>query len=384
MPMPPKIPFHKPWMTGKEIEYIARAIATGAIAGDGPYTRACGRLLEGWGGIPKVMLTPSCTAALEMAAMLCELAPGDEVILPSFTFVTTASAFVRSGARPVFVDIRPDTLNLDEALIEGAITPRTRAIVPVHYAGVACEMDRIMAIARRRRLVVIEDAAQGVGASYRGKALGSIGDLGTYSFHETKNVTCGEGGAICINAGRLVERAEILREKGTDRLQFLRGQVDKYSWVDVGSSYLPSEICSAFLMAQLERLADITARRRAIHDCYAHLLAPLASEGRLRLPSAPEECVGNHHLFYILLPDAAIRDALLAHLREGGIQASFHYVPLHTSPMGRRFGYRPGDLPVTEDLSGRLLRLPMFHDITDAEQMRVVEQVRSFLMCPAT
>ena len=377
--MPPKIPFHKPFLTGKELDYIAEAIGSRTIAGDGPYSKACCRILEQAGKILKVMLTPSCTAALELSATVCDLHPGDEVILPSYTFVTSASAFVRAGARPVFVDIRPDTLNLDETLIERAITPRTRAIVPVHYAGVACEMDRILAIAREHDLAVIEDAAQGVGASYRGKALGSIGDLGTYSFHETKNVTCGEGGALCINNPRLIEKAEILREKGTNRAQFLRGEVDKYTWVEVGSSYIPSEITSAFLKAQLEALDAIIGRRREIHETYAHHLGPLADEGLLRLPTIPDGCLSNDHLFYILLPDQVIRDALLADLRGEGIQATFHYVPLHTSPVGRRLGYRPGDLPVTEELSSCLLRLPLYPELTEQEQDRIIDRVQTFL-----
>jgi dTDP-4-amino-4,6-dideoxygalactose transaminase len=377
--MPPKIPFNKPFIAGKELYYIAQAVTLGNISGDGFFTQGCGRLLEERFRVPKALLTPSCTAALEMAATLCGLKTGDEVILPSYTFVSTASAVVRLGARPVFVDIRPDTLNLDERLIEEAITGRTRAIFPVHYAGVSCEMEPVMTLAEKYGLRVVEDAAQGVNARYNGRALGSIGHLGCYSFHETKNYICGEGGALCINDPALVERAEILRDKGTNRKQFFRGQVDKYTWVDVGSSYVPSEICSAFLYAQLEMLDAISERRRRIYLYYREHFQPLEDEGLLRLPRTPEDCHGNYHMFYILLPDRPTRDALMSELNEAGIHAVFHYVPLHTSPVGRTFGYRDGDLPVTEGLSGRLLRLPLFYGITEEEQARVVEAVRSFL-----
>jgi dTDP-4-amino-4,6-dideoxygalactose transaminase len=377
--MPQKIPFNKPFIAGKELFYIAQAVTFGNIGGDGHFTQECCRLLEERFGIAKVLMTPSCTAALEMAAMLCNLKPGDEVILPSFTFVSTANAVARLGARPVFVDIRPDTLNLDDSLIEEAITPKTKAIFPVHYAGVACEMDRIMTIAQQYNLMVVEDAAQGVNAFYNGRALGSIGQLGTYSFHETKNYTCGEGGALCINTPELVERAEIIRDKGTNRKQFFRGQVDKYTWVDVGSSYVPSEICCAFLYAQLEMLDAITERRRAVYQFYRNHLEPLDTAGLLRLPHMPEDRDSNHHMFPILLPDNRTRTALIAHLRQNGILAVFHYVPLHSSPMGKTFGYRDGDLPVTEDVSERLLRLPFYYDITEDEQLCVVNHVRAFL-----
>jgi dTDP-4-amino-4,6-dideoxygalactose transaminase len=373
------IPFHKPYVGGRELHYIAQAVALGKISGDGLFTQRCAARLEEQFGVAKALMTPSCTAALEMAAMLCNLGPGDEVILPSYTFVSTASAVVREGARPVFVDIRPDTLNLDEKLIARAVTPRTKAIFPVHYAGVACEMDTIMAIAREHNLLVVEDAAQAVNAFYKDRALGSIGHLGTYSFHDTKNYVCGEGGALCVNAPHLVERAEILRDKGTNRKQFLRGQVDKYTWVDVGSSYVPSEIACAFLYGQLELLEAIAARRREIDRCYRELLEPLARRELIELPQTPADCRGNQHLFYVLLPDGPTRDALMGYLKEHGIHAVFHYVPLHSSPMGQKFGYRPGDLPVTEDRSRRLLRLPMFHEITDAEQQRVVEVLETFL-----
>jgi dTDP-4-amino-4,6-dideoxygalactose transaminase len=373
------IPFNKPFIAGKELYYIARAVALGNIGGDGHFTQQCCRLLEERFGIHRVMMVPSCTAALEMAAVLCGLGPGDEVILPSFTFVSTASAIVRLGARPVFVDIRPDTLNLDGALVEEAITPRTKAIFPVHYAGVACEMERILTVARKYGLRVVEDAAQAVNSSYEGRALGSLGDLGTYSFHETKNYMCGEGGALCINDPALVERAEIIRDKGTNRRQFFRGEVDRYTWVDIGSSYVPSEICCAFLYAQLEMMEEITRRRRDVYELYQQSLQPIEDEGLARLPRVPENCAANYHLFYLLLPEAATRAALLEHLRGRDIHAVFHYVPLHSSPMGRQFGYEEGDLPVTENVSERLVRLPMSYTITVEEQMRVVSEVTSLL-----
>lgn len=374
-----RIPFNKPFIAGKELYYIAQAVASGNISGDGRFTEQCSRLLEKRFGIHKVLLTPSCTAALEMACMLCRLGPGDEVILPSFTFVSTANAVVRLGAHPRFIDIRPDTLNLDERLIEEAITPRTRAILPVHYAGVGCEMDAIGAIASKYRLHVIEDAAQGVNASYDGQPLGGIGELGTFSFHETKNYICGEGGALCINNPDLVAEAEIIRDKGTNRRQFFRGEVDKYTWVSVGSSYVPSEICSAFLYAQLEMLDAITDRRKAIFRLYEEALRPLEQRGLLRLPVTPPECQSNYHLFYILLPSVEIRNRLMAQLKQAGILAVFHFVPLHSSPMGSRLGYRPEDLPVTEEVSSRLLRLPLYYDITEAEQLEVVSRLQSLL-----
>jgi dTDP-4-amino-4,6-dideoxygalactose transaminase len=378
-PMTLPIPFNKPFIAGKEMYYIARAVALGNIGGDGYFTQQCCRLLEERFGIPRVMMVPSCTAALEMAAMLCDLGPGDEVIMPSFTFVSTANAVVRLGARPVFVDVRPDTLNLDDSLIEEAITPRTRAIFPVHYAGVGCEMDHILTIARKYGLRVVEDAAQAVNSWYDGRALGSLGDLGTYSFHETKNYICGEGGALCINDPALVERAEIIRDKGTNRRQFFRGQVDKYTWVDVGSSYVPSEICCAFLYAQLEMMDAISARRRALHEGYRDRLQPLEDDGLLRLPRTADGCRGNFHLFYVLLPDPALREGLLAHLHAQGVFAVFHYVPLHSSPMGRKLGCARTPLPVTDAVSGRLIRLPLYHELTEGEQDRVASEIRSFL-----
>ncbi|MEJ7639122.1 MAG: dTDP-4-amino-4,6-dideoxygalactose transaminase, partial [Singulisphaera sp.] len=374
-----EVPFNRPFIAGKELYYIAQAVAFGNIAGDGHFTRRCSELLQERFGIGKVLMTPSCTAALEMAAMLCGLEPGDEVILPSFTFVSTANAFVRLGARPRFVDIRPDTLNIDETRIEEAINPRVKAIFPVHYAGIACEMNAIMSIADAYGLKVVEDAAQGVYASYEGRALGSIGQMGTYSFHETKNFICGEGGALCLNDPELIERAEILRDKGTNRQQFLRGMVDKYTWVDVGSSNVPSEIASAFLYAQLEMMGPISELRRVVYQYYLEHLEPLRAAGLLDLPHVPANCRGNTHLFYVLLRDRRTRDDLLAFLRARGIEAVFHYVPLHTSPMGAKLGYAPGDLPVTEDMAGRLLRLPVFQEITEEAQASVVEAIEAGL-----
>jgi dTDP-4-amino-4,6-dideoxygalactose transaminase len=373
------IPFNRPFVAGKELFYIAQAVTFGNLAGDGHFTQRCSETLESRFGIHRVLMTPSCTAALEMAAMLCGLGPSDEVIMPSYTFVSTASAVVRAGARPVFVDIRPDTLNIDDRLIERAVTPRTRAVFPVHYAGVGCAMEPILDVARRHGLLVVEDAAQGVGARYRGRPLGAIGHLGAYSFHETKNCICGEGGALCVNEPRFLERAEIIRDKGTNRRKFLRGEVDKYTWVDLGSSYVPSEIACAFLCGQLEMLDEITARRRRIHRFYEQSLRPLEDEGRLRLPEIPEDCASNYHMFYVVLPDQQTRDLLLCAFRAEGIHAVFHYVPLHSSPMGRKLGYREGSLPVTEDLSRRLVRLPFFYEITEDEQARVVEVLARFL-----
>ena len=360
------IPFNRPFIAGKELYYIAQAVTYGNIAGDGFFTKACAKWMEQHFGIARVLMTPSCTASLEMAAQLCQFRPGDEVILPSYTFVSTASAFVRMGAKLVFVDIRPDTLNIDEELIEAAITANTKAICVVHYAGVACEMNRIMEIARRHNLTVVEDAAQGVNASYEGRALGSIGDIGCYSFHETKNVICGEGGALCVNDLRLESRAEIIRDKGTNRQRFFRGEIDKYTWVEVGSSYVPSEICSAFLYAQLEEIDQITARRREIYLRYQEALAIWCQRGVLQLPTIPSNCNSNYHLFYAILPSQTARDSALADLRNEGIQAVFHYVPLHSSPKGREL-VGAVSLPVTEDLSARLLRMPLFYTMTDEE-----------------
>ena len=377
--MDSRIPFNKPFIAGKELYYIAQAVAAGNISGDGEFTRRCSALLQEQFKIHKVLMTPSCTAALEMAAQLCDIGPGDEVIMPSFTFVSTANAVVRLGAKPVFVDIRPDTLNIDETRIEAAITSKTKAIFPVHYAGVAAEMDAIMAIAARHSLKVVEDAAQGVNASYHGKSLGSIGHMGAYSFHETKNYICGEGGALCINDPELVRRAEIIRDKGTNRQQFFRGEVDKYTWVGVGSSYVPSEINCAFLFAQLELLQEIADRRRKIYQFYFEHLRPLEVEGRLRLPVMPAGCSSNFHMFYILLPDETLRDGLATDLKKHGINAVIHFVPLHSSPMGRTFGGRVGDLPVTENIAKRLLRLPFFFDISQGDQLKGMNRIEEYL-----
>lgn len=372
------IPLIRPYVTGRESEYVQQVLRSGKIASDGCFTRACAKLMEERFGVEKVLMTPSCTSALELSCLICGLCPGDEVILPSFTFVSSANAIALCGAKPVFVDIRPDTMNLDESLAEHAITPRTRAIMPVHYGGNGCDMDPILAIAERHNLLVIEDAAQGVNATYRGRALGSIGQLGCFSFHETKNYACGEGGALCINDSQLVKRAEILREKGTNRSRFLRGEVDKYSWVDIGGSHLPSELTMAYLFGQLENMDEIQQIRRRIYKRYSELLLPFADRGLLQLPVTPETCDSNYHLYKILTKDCQTRDQLLAHLRERGIGATFHYVPLHTAPMGQRFGYTPGSLPVTEDLHARLIRLPLYCDMTNEDQDRVIAALAEF------
>ena len=372
------IPFNKPCIVGSELIYVGQAISGGHASGDGPFTRRAQKLMEDRFDARRILLTTSCTAALEMAALLCKLDPGDEVIVPSFTFVSTANAIVLRGAKPIFVDIRRDTLNIDERLIEAAITPRTRAIFPVHYAGVGCEMDEIMTIARRHNLLVVEDAAQGVFAKYKGQWLGTIGHMGCYSFHETKNFSCGEGGALTVNYPDLEKRAEILREKGTNRSQFLRGQVDKYTWVDIGSSYILSDMLAAFLHGQLENMEKITARRGEIFNRYASLLAPLVESGRIRTPFIPEHCTSNHHMFYLLAANQDERDALIAHLRKAGILAVFHYVPLHSSPFAKSLGWSEPNLPVTDDTSGRLLRLPMYYDLNDRDVTEVALSVLDF------
>ena len=373
------IPFNKPFTIGDELSNIADAVARGHLSGDGHYTRCCHRWMEQRLGAQRALLTHSCTAALEMAAMLCDLAPGDEVIMPSFTFVSTANAFVLRGAVPVFVDIRADTLNMDEALIEAAITPRTRVLVPVHYAGVPCEMDAIMRIARQHHLLVVEDAAQALLSQYKGRPAGAIGQLGCLSFHETKNVISGEGGALLINDPGLIERAEIIREKGTNRSKFFRGEVDKYTWVDIGSSFLPSELVGAFLWAQLQHADDITAKRRSLCAIYRDALQGLADDNLITLPQpAPEGAEGNGHMFYLLTRDTAARTALLAHLKAAGVLAVFHYVPLHASPAGRRFGRTAGALPVTESIADRLVRLPLFFDLDEAAAHAIAAHVRRY------
>jgi len=354
------IPFNKPYMTGRELSYIAEAHANNKLAGGGPFTRRCHAWLEQTTGCSKALLTHSCTAALEMAAMLADIQPGDEVIMPSYTFVSTANAFVLRGGVPVFVDIRPDTLNIDETRIEAAITPRTKAIVPVHYAGVACEMDTIMAIAERHHLLVIEDAAQGVQANYRGRPLGSIGHLGCYSFHETKNIISGEGGALLINDPALAERAEMIREKGTNRSKFFRGQVDKYTWVDLGSSYLPGEIIAAFLWAQMEEADSITARRLAIWERYHAAFESLEQSGRVRRPVIPDGCAHNAHMYYLLFRDLEDRTQFIDAMKAQGVKCVFHYVPLHNSPCGQKVSRVSADLAVTEELADRLVRLPLW------------------------
>ena len=377
MSSPIPIPFNRPFLTGNEVPYIAQALAASKLSGDGAFTAKCHRELVGMTGSLRALLTPSCTAALEMSALLLDLEPGDEVIMPSFTFVSTANAFAMRGAVPVFVDIRADTLNIDPRAIEPAITSRTRGIVVVHYAGVGCDMVEILAIAQRHGLTVIEDAAQGVGARRGGRALGSFGDLGTLSFHDTKNVSCGEGGALLINRAELANRAEILREKGTDRSRFLRGDVDKYTWQDIGSSYLPSELQAAMLLAQLEGSAAITRARLTLWDRYHALLAPLQEKGLLRRPVVPADCEHNGHIYFVLLAPGIDRDAVLHELRASGVTATFHYVPLHSAPAGLRYGRPGGELTVTDESAAQLIRLPLWIGLTEAQQLSVVEAMEA-------
>jgi dTDP-4-amino-4,6-dideoxygalactose transaminase len=372
-----RIPFNWPHMTGKELYYIAEAHFNGCLAGDGSFTKRCHGWLEERTGCSKALLTHSCTAALEMAALLLDIQPGDEIIMPSYTFVSTANAFVLRGGVPVFVDIRGDTLNLDERLIEAAITPRTRGIVPVHYAGVACDMDTIMSIAKRHDLKVVEDAAQGVMASYKGRALGSIGDLGAYSFHETKNVISGEGGALLVNDPELALRAEIIREKGTDRSRFFRGEVDKYTWQEMGSSFLPGELIAAFLWAQLEEADRITKERLASWQHYHELLEPLESKGILRRPIVPDGCQHNAHMYYLLLAPEIDRQMVLDKYKRNDIWSIFHYVPLHSSRAGQRYGRVHGSLEVTTDQSERLVRLPLWVGLTEQQQDKVVDVLKT-------
>ena len=366
-----KIRFNYPYMTGHELDYVKHAMQEGRLAGGGPYTKKCHNCLEQYLGAGKVLLTHSCTAALEMAAILLDIEAGDEIIMPSYTFVSTANAFVLRGGVPVFVDIRPDTLNIDEDKIEQAITERTKAICVVHYAGVACEMDKILEIAARHGLFVIEDAAQALGSAYKGKQLGGIGDLAAISFHETKNIISGEGGALVINNSKFAERAEIVWEKGTDRSRFFRGEVDKYTWVDIGSSYLPSELVAAFLLAQLERIDSINAKRMELWNLYYELLQPVARETRLILPTVPEHCRQNAHMFYLLLADASLQEHLLDHMRAEGTGAVFHYIPLHLAKAGKKYCRTAGVLDVTEDLYSRLVRLPLWPGM-DEQDVRVV------------
>lgn len=373
-----RIPFNRAFVVGRELYYVAQAVMSGNLAGDGEFTRRATRFVEQRWSVPKALLTHSCTAALEMSADLLDLGPGDEVLVPSFTFVSTVNAIVRRGATPVFVDIREDTLNIDERLLEAALTPRTKSVWVVHYAGVACEMDAILAFAARNGLSVVEDAAQGVNARYRGRSLGTLGQLGCYSFHETKNFISGQGGALCVNDARFAERAEILRHRGTNRSQFLRGQVDKYTWVEAGSSYQACELVSAFLCGQFDAVDEITARRAAIHDRYHEGFAQLEAEGRVRRPVLPPDREINYHIYYLLMRDLADRDGLIAFLRERGIVAVFHYVPLHTAPRGLAANPRPARLPVTERQSERLVRLPMYYDLTPEDQAEVIAAVHEY------
>ena len=372
------IPFNKPGLMGKEIEYILEALDRGHVSGDGLFSRRCHEFLEQELGVPKVLLTTSCTHALEIAALLLEFEPGDEVIVPSFTFVSTVNAFVLHGARPVFCDIRPDTLNLDEAQLERSITSRTKAVVPVHYAGVGCEMDAIMDRAQRHGLAVIEDNAHGLLGKYRGRYLGTFGQMAAQSFHETKNFICGEGGALLLNDPALVDRAEVIREKGTNRSSFFRGEVDRYTWVDLGSSYLPSDILAAFLCAQLEAREEIQARRQHIWNRYHTELSNWCTDRQVRMPVVPEHCEHPWHMFYLLLPSENVRQALIEHLKDRDILSVFHYLPLHLSRMGKQFGGEASACPVTEDISARLLRLPFYNQLHDSEQDTVIQAICDF------
>jgi len=372
------IPFNRPSIVGKELYYISQAIHDGYSAGDGAFTKRCHALLEDTLGLPKALLTTSCTHALELSALLLDIQPGDEVIVPSFTFVSTPNAFVLRGAKPVFVDIRPDTLNMDEMQLERLITPRTKVIVPVHYAGVGCEMDAICQIASAHNIAIVEDNAHGLFGKYKGRYLGTFGTFASQSFHETKNFTCGEGGALLINNPDFIERAEIIREKGTNRSRFFRGQVDKYTWVDVGSSYLPSDILAAFLYAQLQARDEIQNKRQEIWESYYSQLLPWAEKLEVGLPVVPDYCQQSFHMFYLLLPTMQFRQDLIEHLKQRGILSVFHYLPLHLSNMGRKFGGSDGDCPVTEDISDRLLRLPFFNDLSQDDQAKVIEAIYEF------
>jgi dTDP-4-amino-4,6-dideoxygalactose transaminase len=374
----PRIPFNRSSLVGREMQYIAEVMLIGQIGGDQAFTKKCQALLERIVGVPRAMLTTSCTHALEMSALLLEIKAGDEVIVPSFTFVSTVNAFVLRGAKPVFADIRPDTLNLDERKLESLVTARTRAIVPVHYAGVGCDMHPILRIAKSAGAVVVEDNAHGLCGKYRGQNLGTFGGLATQSFHETKNVTCGEGGALLINDARYIERAEIIREKGTNRSRFFRGQVDKYTWVDVGSSYVMSDVLAAFLYGQLEALDKIQERRKTIWTTYHEKLADWAETRGATRPTVPAHCEQAYHMYYLLLPSLAARQGMIAHLKRRGILSVFHYLPLHLSEMGQKLGGKAGDCPVSEDISDRLVRLPFYFDLSESDQNAVIEAVKSF------
>lgn len=376
--IPVKIDFNKPCITGHELKYMAEAASSGHISGDGTFTKKASSFIEKLLGVQKVLLTTSCTHALEMSALLMDLEPGDEVIIPSFTFVSTVNAFVLRGAKPVFIDCRPDTLNLDESKLEGLITERTKVIVPVHYAGVGCEMEKIIEVAQKYNLKIVEDNAHGLFGKYKGKYLGTFGSLATQSFHETKNITCGEGGALLINDPDLIEKAEIIREKGTNRSRFFRGLVDKYGWVDVGSSYLPSDILAAFLFAQLENYESIQHKRKQIWNFYHDSLALWASKTGVRLPVVPEHCDQPFHMFYLLLPDLEKRTNFISFLKSKGIYTVFHYLPLHLSTMGRKYGGKPGDCPVTELISDQLVRLPMHFELSNSDLEQVADAIISF------
>jgi dTDP-4-amino-4,6-dideoxygalactose transaminase len=377
-PATQRIPFNRASLVGNELEYIRQSVESRHISGDGTFSKRCEQLLQQLLGVPRALLATSCTDALEMSGLLLDLEPGDEVIVPSFTFVSTINAYVLRGARPVFIDVRPDTLNLDERLLESLITPRTKAVVPVHYGGVGCEMDEIMDIAGRHGIAVVEDNAHGLFGYYKGQLLGTFGAMATQSFHETKNFSSGEGGALLINDPQYVERAEIIREKGTDRSRFLRGQVDKYTWVDVGSSHLPSDILAAFLLAQLEERESIQERRAKVWQRYRNGLSSWANAQGVSLPFIPEHCDHPSHLFYLLLPDEARRDEFISYMSANDMAAVFHYLPLNVSPMGRQFGGQPGDCPVTEDVSGRLVRLPFYTDLSPEDQDRIIEVISAF------
>ena len=375
-----QIPFNRSSLEGRELEYITQTISVGQIAGDQTFSKKCQRLLEETLGVRRALVTTSCTHALEMAALLLEIKPGDEVIVPAFTFVSTVNAFVLRGAHPVFCDIRPDTLNLDERLLEKLITPKTRAIVPVHYAGVGCEMDVILEIASRHGIAVVEDNAHGLFGKYKGRWLGTLGCLAAQSFHETKNITCGEGGALLLNAERFIQRAEILREKGTNRSRFFRGEVDKYSWVDIGSSYVMSDVLAAFLFGQLESWQAIQAKRRKVWERYHASLADWAGRNGATQPVIPAHCEQAHHMYYLLIPSLEQRQAFIAFLKARGILSVFHYLPLHLSEMGRKFGGKPGDCPVTEKVADRLVRLPFYTALAEEEQERVIAAIHEFCL----
>ncbi|WP_415910055.1 dTDP-4-amino-4,6-dideoxygalactose transaminase [Oleiharenicola sp. Vm1] len=378
--LPSSIPFNHSTVVGREYAYIQQAMGSGQIAGDRDFSRKCQSLLERELGVHRALVTTSCTHALEMAALLLDLQPGDEVIVPSFTFVSSANAFALRGAKPVFCDVRPDTLNLDEAKLPLHVTPRTRAVVPVHYAGVACEMDVIGALAKQHGLVMVEDNAHGLFGKYRGRWLGTLGAMATQSFHETKNITCGEGGALLVNDARFAERAEIIREKGTNRARFFRGQIDKYSWVDIGSSYVMSDVLAAFLYGQLEVWREVQARRRKIWERYDAELSNWCDGHGVRRPVVPPHCEQAYHMYYLLMPDLTARTALIAHLQKRGILAVFHYLPLHLSEFARQWGGRPGDCPVAETVSDQLLRLPFFYSMSEEQQSRVIDAVISFAL----